>query len=165
MFDKEYSACETEDEIACQEEVFTKNVLSSDFIEEKCLKFCPLECNKTSFKYTLSSTQLTGDLLSDYINENPNLLNDFKNESVSRETAKISVISLNIFYDSLSYTNITESPKINLISLLAYVGGILGLFLGVSVFSIFELIEVIIEIFYLKSNLTKVQKFENNLIK
>ena len=64
-------------------------------------------------------------------------------------TASESFVSLNIFYDSLSYIRTSESPQMNVVALLASIGGNLGLFLGVSVFSLCELIEVFIEVFYI----------------
>ena len=65
-------------------------------------------------------------------------------------TAKESVVEVGIFYDSVSYTISTETEKFDLVALLASIGGHLGLFLGVSIFSICEMIEVLIEILYLK---------------
>ena len=54
---------------------------------------------------------------------------------------------VNIFYDSLSYVETTESPQMDLISLLASIGGHLSLFLGVNVLSLFELVEGALIIF------------------
>jgi hypothetical protein len=43
----------------------------------------------------------------------------------------------------------TESPKMNIVSLLASMGGNLSLFLGVSVFTLAEIVEVVIEIYFI----------------
>jgi hypothetical protein len=61
-----------------------------------------------------------------------------------------SFVKLNIFYDSLSFELSTESAKMNIASMLASIGGNLGLFLGVSVFSLCELIVMSIEIYFVK---------------
>ena len=58
-------------------------------------------------------------------------------------------MSVNIFYESLSYMESTESPKMNIVSLLASMGGNLSLFLGVSVFTLAEIVEVVIEIYFI----------------
>ena len=160
ILDQTIDACKTEEEIECQERVFTKDVISSDFVKDVCLPLCPLECNKTEFKFSLSSTLLVGDLFIDYINENENLVNDFRNSSIDSEIARQRIVSLNVFYDSLSYTQTTESPKVDVVSLLGYCGGLLGLFLGVSVFSICELCEALIEIIYFKIGSRRVAKFD-----
>ena len=48
----------------------------------------------------------------------------------------------------------------NFVSLLANIGGNLGLFLGVSVFSLCEIVEIFIEIFFIK----KIQTQNDNVI-
>ena len=48
--------------------------------------------------------------------------------------------------DSFDYEMITENPSILLTDLIANVGGTLGLFLGVSVLSIFEIFECLFEV-------------------
>ena len=109
---------------------------------------CPLECNQTSFKISLSSARLQSNTYAKYINENKNLSSDFGNERVSEEQAEKSFVYALIFYESLSYTLSTESIKTDLVSLLVNIGGTLGLFLGVSALSACELVEVLIEIYF-----------------
>ena len=89
-----------------------------------------------------------------YINGNLNIKEDFLNGDnkkivIDDEKARESVTRVNIFYESLSYTVSTEAPQIDFVSLLANIGGNLGLFLGVSLFSICELVEVAFEFGYI----------------
>ena len=111
------------------------------------MPLCPLECNQTNFKVSVSSARLLGNTYAKHINENKNLSSDFGNKLVSVEKAEKSFVYARIFYESQSYTLSTESPKLDWVSLLANIGGTLGLFLGVSALSACELIEVLIEIF------------------
>ena len=69
---------------------------------------------------------------------------------MSVEQAEKNFVYTRIFYESLSYTLTTEAPKIDLVSLLANIGGTLGLFLGVSALSACELVEVLIQIILLR---------------
>ena len=94
--------------------------------------------------------KLLGDDFVYYIKSNKNLSSDFIKRPIDASNAADSVVRVNIFYDSMSYELSTESPKMNIVSLLASIGGNLGLFLGVSVFSVCELIEVAIEIYFVK---------------
>ena len=55
------------------------------------------------------------------------------------------LVKVNIYYDKLSYTLINEFETTTLATLLSNIGGVLGLYLSVSVLSIVELVEVIIE--------------------
>lgn len=75
-------------------------------------------------------------------------------------TAKNSFVGVNVFYESLSFIESSESPQMGIVSLLASIGGNLGLFLGVSLFSLAEIVEVIIEIFYILKN--DVKEFKTN---
>ena len=72
------------------------------------------------------------------------------NKSIIAETAKQSVVRLLVYYDSLSYSQIDEAPQIDLVALIANIGGNLGLFLGVSLFSLCEIITTILEIYFYK---------------
>ena len=73
---------------------------------------------------------------------------DFINRTIDKTTAKDSFVLVKVFYDSLSLTLTTEAPQMDIVSLFASIGGNLGLFLGVSLFSLWEIIEVAIEIYY-----------------
>ena len=53
--------------------------------------------------------------------------------------------SINVFYTSLEYTVIAETPQTTLFTQL---GGSLGMFISFSVFTLFEAIEIIILILY-----------------
>jgi hypothetical protein len=57
-------------------------------------------------------------------------------------------LSVNIFYSSLSYTNIQEKPSVTGVTLMPDLGGRLGLFLGISFLSLAEVFEVLYEILY-----------------
>jgi hypothetical protein len=109
---------------------------------------CPLECNQTLFKTSISSVLLDGNKYLSQI-RNSNLSTDFIKRTIDATTVEKSIVDVNIFYESLSYTETTESPLMNIVSLLGSIGGNLGLFLGVSVFSLCEIIEILIEIYFI----------------
>jgi hypothetical protein len=76
------------------------------------------------------------------------LSSDFVSTKITPEKAQESIVRLNIFYDSLSYTLSEESPQLDMVTLIANIGGNLGLFLGMSMFSFCELITTLIELYY-----------------
>jgi len=80
------------------------------------------------------------------------LKNDFSTKNLTLEKARKSFVVLNVYYDSLSYTQISELPQMDIIALLGSVGGNLGLFMGVSVFSFFEIAIVLLEIYFIRAN-------------
>ena len=119
------------------------------FINKHCLTSCPLECDQIFYTTSLSSVLLNGYSYIGYIQSKQNLKYDFINRTLDLTTAKDSFVQVNIYYDSLSYTLTTESPQMDAISLFGSIGGNLGLFLGMSVFSICELIEVTVQIYFI----------------
>lgn len=140
----EINDCITDLELNCSSSVW-ENI---DW--KQCLNDCPLECNQTIYTLTTSSVQFIGDKYAYLIIENKNLSSDFVTREINAYTASDSFVELFIFYESLSYTYMTESPKLDIIGLLASVGGNLSLFMGISIFSFFELIEIFIEIYLIR---------------
>ena len=143
----------------CNDSTCGSNVLySTEFNElfnDKCLPLCPLECYHTFYKISSSSFKLVGYDYISAIKKNPNLSADFLQRPIDATTVRESIAKVNIFYDSLSFIESKESPQMDGVSLLGSIGGNLGLFLGVSLFSICELIEIVIEYFYIKLVLLK----------
>ena len=116
------------------------------------MALCPLECNQTIYDTKLSFLKtISWKFYLGLIQKN--LSSGFLTLPITPEKAIESFVSLNIFYESLSYSITTLSPKMNAFSLIAEIGGHLGLILGVSVFSAFQVIELIIELCVFKFRL------------
>lgn len=79
-----------------------------------------------------------------------NKLADFKarfpGQTIDYDFVKKNFALVNIYYDEIKYTVMEESPAMEIIDLIANVGGTLGLFLGVSFLSFAEIAELIFEI-------------------
>ena len=113
------------------------------------MPLCPLECNQTNYAKTTSEIQLMGDTARDYIKENVNLSVDFVTTPIDAATAQQSIAQINVFYYSLTYMSSSETPKMDIVSLLASIGGNLSLFMGVSFFSMCEIVELLIDSFFI----------------
>ena len=101
----------------------------------------------------MSTSTLIGDYFIGKIRNNSKLREDFVNRSLNEETAKNSIVRAYVFYETLSYTESIEIvSKPSVLSLAANVGGILSLFMGVNVLSIFEIFEILIELYLLGKN-------------
>ena len=120
---------------------YLSNTLSEYYINNYCLPLCPLECNQTSFGITLSTSDIIPEYYSAKVQEMAKSLN-ITNTTLNKEEIKNSIIKFSIYYDSMSYTVSTESPTLDVIGLLAYIGGTLGLFLGISVLTFVEFVEI-----------------------
>ena len=144
------SVCISDNEIKCMNDVYYNKYTTKDYIERICLPLCPLECNKTEYNAVITFQNLLGSLYYKYIQESPSLSADFLTRTLNSDTAPESISSFTIFYDSLSYNLSKETPKIDIIGLLAAIGGNLGLFLGISLLSVCEFFETLIEIYFIK---------------
>ena len=65
------------------------------------------------------------------------------------EQLKQSIASININYNVLGFTLFKEYQKITTIDLVTSIGGNIGLFLGLSFLSFFEVIELFVELLFL----------------
>jgi hypothetical protein len=133
------------DRFDCLNQVF-EEFLSPNYVDSYCLASCPLECNKTSFGISLNSADIMPEYYSAIVQEKAERLN-ITNKTLIMEEVKSSIIKFSIYYDTFSYSITTESPSLDIISLLAYIGGTLGLFLGVSVLTVVEIIEIFLNFF------------------
>ena len=134
----------------CMNDFYAIAFNSSDAaIIDACGLECPLECNITEISSSLSYIGSIGDLGADLIKANKNLSADFVTTRIDAASARQSIVQLCVYYNSLTYSLSTETPQINFVSLLADIGGNLGLFLGVSTFTLCEMIEILIRIFVL----------------
>jgi len=85
-----------------------------------CDKQCPIECNSVS--YSLST-------VSNALNTPYSLVN--------------------VYYEDFFYTLIKEEAKTSFDSLIGTIGGLLGLFLGASLISFYEIIDLVISVIYI----------------
>ena len=125
---------------------------SDDYLKNICLPQCPLECNSTLITYSTTSYQILGDWYVNSIRKNAKLSSDFNipSSSIDTETARQSIVKLNVYYDTLSYTTSEDFPQWDIISLIASIGGNLGLFLGVCMFSLVEIVTTLLEVYFHK---------------
>ena len=150
------SYCMSPDEIKCSRAVWVDTYLSNNYVNRVCTPQCPFECESVQITNTLSLNELNPNIYGKLLNRNPNLSSDFINRSINDENVILkSIVKLNIFYNSLSYTSSIESPQMDIISLVASIGGNLGLFMGVCLFSLAEIIVTLIEHIFLKISTNK----------
>ena len=110
---------------------------------------CPFECEYNFFKNTNSFAEFpTRKYLPFLMNSSliKSLYNYNLNDSLNTfEMLKKSVARLQINYQEMMQTFITEYPKMQAADLVSSVGGILGLFLGLSFLSFIEIIDFLVQ--------------------
>jgi hypothetical protein len=145
---QDWDNCLTLEQVECTNQIFAN--FNQTQIDTCINMYCPLECNRTTFSYESSSSEIIGDLYVDFIKSNKNLSADFVARPITAETAKKSFVYLFLAYDSLSYTYSNEYPNMDVVGLLAAIGGTFGLFMGVSLLSFCEIFEYILEVYFIR---------------
>jgi hypothetical protein len=123
-------------------------------IAKLCYQECPLECDSIDYQYSVSSVDMDIEQFLQYsLQSNGINLLDFLDNKYEN------FMFLKIYHNKASYTSINEIPKIEIVDLIANIGGNLGLFLGVSFLSFAEIFELIFEVFLIltqkNNNITK----------
>jgi hypothetical protein len=108
---------------------------------------CPLECD--SYEYNTQVTSLDYPSIEFYKLLEINKTQSKYNIDLSTyDLYKQYFYSLNFYYSSTIYTYVSESPQMTFVSLLSALGGSLGMFVGLSVFSLLEIFEVLFRILW-----------------
>ena len=110
---------------------------------------CPLECDSVRYDVSISFSKIILEGYKNYLKENDLL--SFLNPKFKLLTENDSknLAAINIFYNDLEYTRISQLPKMDFFDLISNIGGNLGLFIGISFLSFAEIIELFIETFYI----------------
>ena len=102
-------------------------------------------------RYDLSLSSLINPHLKEYNSFSAKEIANYEKTlgvNLTYEFFKSTWISVKVYYTSLQYTEISESPKITIIDLFTQIGGSLSMFVSFSIFTLFELIEILILFVY-----------------
>ena len=148
--------CLTTTQIACTDVVWYQ--YTSTDIKARCTPLCPLECNSITYTMTESQSDYPSESYSNVILADDVYMSKFlsayqvsqENPNVTRADINYGILVDNIarvtvYYDTSVYEYASEFPSMDGTALLGNLGGNLGLFLGMSVLSIIEILEVFIE--------------------
>ncbi len=100
-----------------------------------CLKNCPAECD--SIKYRIVQNNMAATSLSKSYKLSMNFSDEYANNNL---------LAIFIYYSSLEYTYSNQIAKMNTFDLISNLGGLLGLFIGMSFVNIIEIIEITFEL-------------------
>jgi hypothetical protein len=112
---------------------------------DKCFKYCPLESESMNYIINSYNEQFpsTGNISlktkSDY---------SLHNFSTYEEVNKHFIV-LYIYYKNLNYKFISQNPKTEMFNFISNIGGLLGVFLGISFLSFIEIFETFFEIMFI----------------
>ena len=105
---------------------------------------CPIECEKTYFTHSVSVAEYPTLKYSNYL-RNTSLIKS-KYSNITYDKMKKSVSRIQIYFNEMKETVISEKIKTEMSDLVSNFGGTLGLFLGLSFLSLIEFVEIGLQI-------------------
>ena len=135
-----------------------KSFLNGEYSDE-CFNLCPIECEKSIYSYYISQSSSFSRSYAEGYMKNELIKSKFGNKTITYEEVKNSIVKVNIYFDGLRYTEIEETPSVTLFNLISNIGGTLGLFIGISLLSFIEIIEIFYEL------LVTIVKYKQNISK
>ena len=133
-----YQYCK-DNQTICVNKYMTYGFQQGYFIDD-CLKKCPLECEKRVFDLTVTSFKYP------YSDAYPNFMHIFRQPPINQtdysERLGTNMVAFSLYFAKLSYTHIEEEPKMSAEVLLGTIGGHLHLFMGMSLMSFVEIVEL-----------------------
>ena len=152
--------CYSDQDLACLE--YNYNVLFKNFLEE-CDQFCLNECDHVFFSKTYTTATYPTPWYANLLLKHNSLNDIMRNNNLSSSLLSYSYVlttlsKINIFYQEMTYISVSESPAFVIEDLISFISGNLGLFLGMSLLSVIEFIDVFVQfIFILIRNSKRMQ--------
>ncbi|XP_040200386.1 amiloride-sensitive sodium channel subunit gamma-like [Rana temporaria] len=103
---------------------------------------CPLQCQEENFQLTLSSSQWPSSKYLDYFSQHIQIRHGYEDV----ENLRDNIVKLVVYYQQLNYELIEEVPSMQLVDLFSSIGGLVGLWIGVSVCTVAEFLELILNL-------------------
>jgi hypothetical protein len=111
--------------------------LDQQTIDSKCMRECPLECDSIFYDTSFSTATYPSLYYRRLLLRNPKI----NSTGIKSHDIAKSVLKVNIFYENLQYSSIEEVELMTADAYVAAVGGTVGLFLGMSLLSLIDLVQ------------------------
>ena len=125
-----------------------KDQFNNSEYKKECAKWCPLECTTTLFKVDVQSIRFN-PVEAKLNRDSKRIAKNYEIKNLTSDELKLRILSIFVFYDDLKYTKITQILKITVADMVSLIGGTLGLFLGLSLLSLLEIFEFILETLFI----------------
>jgi hypothetical protein len=134
--------CQNEVEIACENNYY--NYFYASNIDDACENVCGQNCGVAQYDLIISSAQYSG------WNAYSNIFNQSARSSFHEISAQTPTVRVNVNYYRMVYQVISQPLAMSFDSFLGSIGGQLGLFLGISFLSFIELVELALDLIFLR---------------
>lgn len=125
-------------------------------INDICVEKCPIECDSIKYEITTSISKFPNEDYANVLMRNEKIKSLFpSNHTITFNDLENNLIYFRVYFRDLKYTKIFQLPKATLFEFVSSLGGVLGLFIGVSFLSFAELFEILFEVLLILFNLKK----------
>ncbi|XP_032225908.2 acid-sensing ion channel 3 isoform X2 [Nematostella vectensis] len=116
-------------------------------------KYCPVPCDYTKYETKLSYASAISNALArslpTHLTESKDVADAFSDiqnmtEQERKRFFRENVATLDVYFEELSYDKIEQKPSFDSWSLIGNIGGYLGLFLGMSVLTVMEFLDLLV---------------------
>ena len=104
---------------------------------------CPPPCDELSYQLVVSRHQWPSAAGTDYLKKKFGLKNESTTETIRESTVKVVV-----YFRDFNMETISEKPMYDLFKFLSEIGGHLGLWIGLSLLAVMELVEIVFDLAY-----------------
>ncbi|KAK6989342.1 amiloride-sensitive sodium channel subunit alpha [Biomphalaria glabrata] len=137
------SQCKSKEDLKCLYQVRCELETKKDSCN------CTDLCRESTYEKTIATLQWPTDSYVNYIR--PSVCNASKPPSfcklnISNAALRDELVKLNIYFGDLNYEELADEPNYEITNLLSDIGGSIGLWIGMSVLSVFELIHLALEL-------------------
>jgi hypothetical protein len=117
-------------------------------INSQCDDYCPLECFSVSYSKSIHAATYPTSAYVSLLLYQKSFLSLYSSSSISSNlisNVQNSLAKINIYYNHLSYDIAIDTIAVTWDGLLGSLGGFIGLLIGISVLSLFEMFELVFE--------------------
>ena len=135
------TTCLTFSQINCGADLvryFNKNGATTS-----CVNSCPIPCNQIEYSVSSSASSYPNNYYKSLLMNNSKIIAS----GIAYSDLKDAVLKINVFYEALEYTVTQEIASLTIDVFIANIGGMFGLFIGITLLSLLELIDLAVLLF------------------
>jgi hypothetical protein len=103
----------------------------------------PVECQYSTFNILPVYSAFPSDNYADFLLQNETFRRKFTASSnLTRDRVRTSILKLNVYFSTVNIHKFSEQPEMDAYAMFGSLGGQLGLILGMSLLSLFELLDI-----------------------
>lgn len=130
-----------------------------------CGDSCPLECDSVTYNLFTNEAEYPSKVYANSLVNNPIMKAKFTSNpsDLNYDTLQRTMLQVSVFYGHLGYQYYEEAAKMEVSDLVAYIGGTLGLFLGMSFLSFVEILDCLLQIWFYRKEMKDKARNKNSV--